>query len=346
MLSTPVWPPPPKFTMAALLWLSATAVLAEPVQLTPQSVARPATIDEGKQLLSSRDAFVKSLSPFDRAARLKSAKPVTEKQLLDAIADQVRPFEDDEWKAIAKALAWNTEQLKRYNVPLPKEVLLIKVTGKVCADAAYTRGNAIILPQSRIATDETTLRKLVAHELYHVISRHAPELRNKLYAIVGFTPIEEPTLPKWLAARRITNPDAPTIDCYATLKVGEREVPIVTVLYSRDANYDTKRGGTFFRYMNFALMEIRQAGKQWEVVTNDEGLPKFYSPRDTPDYFKKIGRNTGYVIHPEEVLAENFMHLLDGRTELPDQRIVTEMADILRKDRSDEREKTPTATRD
>jgi hypothetical protein len=31
-------------------------------------------------------------------------------------------------------------------------------------------------------------------------------------------------------------------------------------------------------------------------------------------YHEQIGRNTGYIIHPEEVLADNFALLLLGRT--------------------------------
>lgn len=231
-----------------------------------------------------------------------------------------------------RALTWNAEQLKRYNVPLPKEVLLIKVTGEICSDAAYTRSNAIVLPQKRLATDAKTLRKLIAHELFHIVSRHDRELRDRMYAIVGFKPVDEPTLPDWLAARKLTNPDAPSIDCFAQLKLDDREVAVVPVLYSRDDRFDERRGGSFFQYMNFALMEIKRDRDRWVVVANDEGRPKFYSPRDLPDYFKKIGRNTQYIIHPEEVLADNFKFMLDSRKELPDQRIVTALEDVFAKD--------------
>ncbi|MCG8585641.1 MAG: DUF4157 domain-containing protein [Pirellulales bacterium] len=314
------------------------AVATEPIALTPSTIARSATVEEARRLLTTRDDFVKQLSPFDRAARLKSAKPVTEKQLLDTIADQVRPFEEDEWQAVEEALRWNAEQLKRYDVPLPKEVLLIKVTGKVCAGAAYTRSNGIVLPQSRIGDDEKTLRKLIAHELFHVISRHDRELRNQLYAIVGFKPIDPPKLPEWLAARKLTNPDAPGMDCYATLADGDREIDVMPVLYSPTSEYDERRGGNFFRYMNFALMQIEREKNTAKVVTNDEGRPKFFSPRELPDYFKKIGRNTQYIIHPEEVLADNFTFMFDGRKELPDQRIVTAMEKVLSKDRESKRQ--------
>ena len=318
---------------------SATVEAAEPIQLTKNTVARPATPEEAKKILTARDTFVQNLSPFDRAARLKSDKPVTEKQLLDTIADQIRPYAESEWKNVAAAIRTIAEQLKGYDVRLPKDVLFIKVTGKVCSGAAYTRGNAIVLPQSRLGAGAKALERLVAHELFHVLSRNDPDLRKKLYAIVSFTPIDEPKLPEWLAARKLTNPDAPTLGCYATLKVDEEDIPVVPVLYSREATYDTRRGGSFFSYMNFALMEIRRAGDAWEAVTNDEGRPKFYSPRDVPDYFNKIGRNTGYIIHPEEVLADNFTYLLSGKKNLPTPRIVDEMRKVMRV--SDEKAAVP-----
>jgi hypothetical protein len=48
-----------------------TLVLAnEPIQLTPESVVRFATPEEGATLLGSSDDFTTSMSPLDRALRV------------------------------------------------------------------------------------------------------------------------------------------------------------------------------------------------------------------------------------------------------------------------------------
>jgi hypothetical protein len=35
-------------------------------------------------------------------------------------------------------------------------------------------------------------------------------------------------------------------------------------------------------------------------------------PQATPAYFDRIGRNTKYIIHPDEILADNFTLLVFG----------------------------------
>ena len=45
-------------------------------------------------------------------------------------------------------------------------------------------------------------------------------------------------------------------------------------------------------------------------------------PDTQPDYFRQIGRNTSYIIHPEEVLADNFSMMVLGRKEIPNPEIV------------------------
>jgi hypothetical protein len=50
-----------------------------------------------------------------------------------------------------------------------------------------------------------------------------------------------------------------------------------------------------------------------------------------PDFQEKIGRNTTYIIHPEEILADNFVHLVRQREKLATPRIVEELQKVLEK---------------
>jgi hypothetical protein len=50
---------------------------------------------------------------------------------------------------------------------------------------------------------------MLAHEVFHLLSRSNPALRDRLYAAIGFEPCGEVRHPATLAERRITNPDAP-----------------------------------------------------------------------------------------------------------------------------------------
>jgi hypothetical protein len=47
---------------------------------------------------------------------------------------------------------------------------------------AYTSGNMIILNESCI--ERYGIKELIAHELFHCITRHSPEFRQKMYNLI------------------------------------------------------------------------------------------------------------------------------------------------------------------
>jgi hypothetical protein len=42
-----------------------------------------------------------------------------------------------------------------------------------------------------------------------------------------------------------------------------------------------------------------------------------------------VGRNTNYIIHPEEILAENFALLMMDKHDVPSPEILKKMQDVL-----------------
>ena len=48
-------------------------------------------------------------------------------------------------------------------------------------------------------------------------------------------------------------------------------------------------------------------------------------------FYDKIGLNTKYIIHPEEILADNFVILVQGKTDIPSPEIIESMRNILAK---------------
>jgi hypothetical protein len=61
------------------------------------------------------------------------------------------------------------------------------------------------------------------------------------------------------------------------------------------------------------------------------GAPRLVEVEAVEGFFEQIGRNTGYIIHPEEILADNFVLLVLGRTTppVPNPEIPEEMRAIL-----------------
>lgn len=200
----------------ASLALSFLMALSAPVA-TPQLAKTPslhfATIDEGRSLLTKRDDFVARLSPFDRAARVQIDKDVTEREFLRFVAGSVRAWTAEERTVVESAWSSLKPKLDEMALPFPETVYFIKTSGAEEGGQEYTRGNSIVLPESALSPQRRpSLNATIAHELFHVLSRNAPELRDKLYAVIGFQPCGEIEFPPPLASRKLTDPDAPKND--------------------------------------------------------------------------------------------------------------------------------------
>lgn len=297
-------------------------------RLTDDSVARLATIDEGRRILAAEDDFTKSLSRFDLQCRLKSGGDVTLADWQVFAGKSVRDWTAAEAAKLSDAVARVRSRLAKYRVPLPPEVVFVRTTGEEEAEAAYTRGNAVILPNKVLNYGDTQFDRLLLHELFHVISRHDGALRAKLYGLIGFTVCEPIRLPESLAPRKITNPDAPLIDCVITLAAANgQEHTGAPILYST-RDYDAKRGGTLFQALNFRLLIVEKQGGRWQpVLKNGEAI--VINVRDEAAFVDKIGKNTNYVIHPDEILADNFVRLVMADGDIATPRITDAIGKVL-----------------
>ncbi|MFT6562596.1 MAG: hypothetical protein ACJAX6_000981 [Limisphaerales bacterium] len=55
-------------------------------------------------------------------------------------------------------------------------------------------------------------------------------------------------------------------------------------------------------------------------------------PEGVEGFFEQIGRNTNYIIHPEETLANNFVHLMTGKQDLKNPEILEKIEAMLMSD--------------
>ena len=216
------------------------------------------------------------------------------------------------------------------NLQLPTGVNLVKTSGDEEGGAPYTRGTTIVFPGLESLGGDEFVRKVLAHELFHVLSRNDPEVRQQLYASIGFFPCGEISHPESLAVRRITNPDAPRNEYAIEVTVSGETRTVIPILYSRSATYDVERGGHFFEYLELQLLQIEPGaeGRAW-AASEENGNPILFEVGDVVGFYEKIGCNTGYVIHPEEVLADNFALLVQGETEVTSPEILTKIKDVL-----------------
>ncbi len=96
----------------------------------------------------------------------------------------------------------------------------------------------------------------------------------------------------------------------------------------RQASYESVENMTLFGELMFRLMPVENHKEHWGA-TSEANDGQVWRSDDLPEYATKIGRNTGYVIHPEEILADNFVLLVTQRHDVPDLWIVDRLGEIL-----------------
>jgi hypothetical protein len=302
------------------------------IKLGDDTIVSFATIDEGKKILTAQDDFVRRMSPFDRAARMRTDREVSEKEYLGFVGKNVLAWSDAQKQKITSALQSIRAKLEDMSLPFPTKVFIVRTTGKEEGGAAYTRGNAIVLPDRNLRGSVARIQNLICHELFHIISRQNPDLRDKCYAAIGFEKCDEVEFPPHLKSRKITNPDAPLNDHCILLKVEGKERWAVPIIFSRTEKYDIKRGGKFFNYLElrFLLVERNEDSAAIKPIYMDD-KPKLVSMYQVSGFFEKVGKNTGYTIHPEEILADNFALLVMPTRNLRSPDIVSKLRAILKK---------------
>lgn len=216
---------------------------------------------------------------------------------------------------------------------IPKQWRFIKTDGREEGGAAYTRGGAIVFSARRLA--QGVSERLVLHETFHVYSRLHPKKRAALYRCLGFRRLEGVSLPPALDAKRVTNPDGPDYGYGITVQdAAGRTFDAIPVVYAKhERRPDVTR---LFSYVTFSLFEVRRRGQSWVVATDAAGRAQPIAPDEARGFHEQIGRNTGYIIHPDEILADNVALLVQVRSgekaTVKSPKILSKIETVLRAD--------------
>jgi len=233
------------------------------------------------------------------------------------IQTSVAEWTEDEKEILTKAIKILNVALDKINVrPTPWK--LIKVNGYATDGSAfYTRGGAIIVPESSIIRHKRSnssydFIRTLAHESFHIYSRFHPEKRRQLYKLLGFNSCKSIDFGHYLLERKISNPDIEDVNQIIELNDGNKKFYAVLFDYSRYDSYQPLYGG-LFNYMVSSLFEVEPIQKnskkpiedqEFKVVLTFMGKPKAI-PLSDKSFLEKIGTNTSYVTNAEEIMAEN-----------------------------------------
>lgn len=283
------------------------------------------SLEKARELLLQDDEFTNSWSQFDIDSRMHKQNSNKE-ELFDFIAEQAREWTEREINKLQDIFTELDEQIltRDYQLDFPQEIYFIKTTAKEEGGAGgYTRANYVVLKDDILSGPKAALKKTIVHELFHILTRANPDFREAMYAIIGFqlmNPIEYPDV---LKSYRITNPDAPQNDSYIRLTVNGNPVDCMMVLYSSQ-DYS---GGEFFKYLNVGFLQLEGDNQKNVLFVN--GKPAIYTLQQVSGFFEQVGKNTQYIIHPEEIMADNFAFALLNRSGLQNPEIVDKIKKII-----------------
>ena len=284
------------------------------------SKIRFAALDEGQDQIATSDIYTQHLSDYELLAKIRTRGKATEQEYLSNCQLFVRSWTPDEVAYLNEIIATVERRIRELQLcfALPDVIVLIKTTGWEEGGAnGYTRKNAIYLNAHSLS------RNLFLHELFHIISRFNPEKATAAYALLGFTPIEEIDNDDPM---RISNPDAPFLR--HVVNVTWQSHPIQVALVIRGSRPYT--GGSFFGYVEKKLLVVEKAGDGY-CVQRVNGDPFMLNYHDVDNLYDRIGKNTGYNIHQEEISAVHFEQLILDIRNLPNQNLVDGLGEVLRK---------------
>ncbi len=281
-----------------------------------------ATVELANELLLQEDEFTNSWSQFDIDSRMQKPNS-SKKELFDYIITQTLEWSQEEKKKINTIFDRIDDQIKNLKIKIdfPKEIVFIKTTALEEGGAnGYTRANYVVLKNELVSKPIEELEHTVVHELFHILSRSNQDFREAIYKTIGFHMMEPLEYPDHLKDFRITNPDAPQTDSYIELEVDGISKPCMMILFA-DKKYED---GSFFDYLKVGFLPVHCDQKNSKVDAIE-----IYEMSNVKGFFEQVGSNTNYIIHPEEILAENFTHLILGTSELPNPEILDKIKEVL-----------------
>jgi hypothetical protein len=132
-------------------------------------------------------------------------------------------------------------------------------------------------------------------------------------------------LPPPLAARKMTNPDAPVNEDCIRLTVDGADVWGMPVLLAREERFDPAAGQPFFGYLTLSMLLVDRTDVAAARPLLRDGAPVLLPFNRVGGFFEQIGNNTNYTIHAEEILASNFELLVIGEQNVPSPIILERM---------------------
>jgi hypothetical protein len=196
----------------------------------------------------------------------------------------------------------------------PEEIKLVKTKGKHYGDETYyTRENLIIISKAALEKPNyDEFLRVMLHEIAHIYTRLHPSVKAELYATIGFKRIAQNLeINDSLRQRILMNPDGIDAQWATNLTLeGGKSAFAVPIIYANEMT-PTKEKTAFFQYLGWNYYEITPSvsGENLTVQTIGDKQKSTLSTVGITELFK-ANFNTDYIIHPDEIIADNFAIVL------------------------------------
>ena len=279
---------------------------------------------ETARLLTGNREYYEQLTQNDLDFRMQK-KGATLEEMEAFAAAQALDYTDDEKAAIDSAMTAIESACAARGFALPPTdgIVFAKTTmAEECDAGAYTHGTQIYMGESIMACGtsddpdyQAFFREVVAHELFHCLTRNHPDFRAAMYGVLGFTVADADfELSDAIRERMISNPDVEHHDAWASFDIGGQKRDCV-VVFTTGKPFE-QPGDSFFDDMVTGLVPI-------------DDLSTMYTSDDASNFWDVFGRNTDYVTDPEETLADNFSYAILYGMDNPDNYATPEIIEAI-----------------
>lgn len=288
---------------------------------------RFASADEGKELLLRNDAYYNRLNRNGISYRLQKKDGTLEELKLFA-ASQMKEFTEEEVTFVNETVEWFLLTCKEngYHLPPLDEIVFVRSTlFDEFGASGYSSGMQIYLGDElflRLKSDDEQakikFKHTLIHEIFHCMTRSNPDFRAAMYRVINFEVDEkEYKFPDEISSCILRNPDVDHMNSRAAFTVNGKKTECVMICMCPP--YEKDGEGLTDLLIGF-------------VPVDD--LSSLYSLNDISDFWDVVGKNTDYILDPEEIMAKNFADALvygtDGRS-YPNPEIIQKVLDYLRK---------------
>ena len=290
--------------ISLLLSLCVQAFAEEAAQAGGAIPYRFVAREEGVELMLANDEYYAKFSP-NKLGYVMQSNDATMEEYFAFAREQVLDWTDEEKDAIARGmkLIEDTFADRGWSLPPLNTIEYIRTTmDEENGVMGYTHGTQVYLGDfigayflGKYVADEPLpdgFTFLLAHELFHCLTRCNPDFRARMYSLIHFTVVENDyELPPSVWEYYIANPDVEHHNSWATFEIDGKKIDCFAAFVT--TKHFEKEGERFFDNGTTALVPV-------------DGSDVFY-PKDQVSNFDEVfGTNTGYVIDPEECMADNF----------------------------------------